>query len=40
MMKLGDARQGADVFGIRGDRFPDQFHFGVVPLESVIVPNI
>ena len=37
MMKFGDAGQGTDIFGIRGDGFPYYFHFGIITLESLIV---
>ncbi len=37
MMEFGDARQCADIFGIRCDGFPDRFHLRVVPLECLVM---
>jgi hypothetical protein len=37
MVKLSNARQSPDIFGISRDGFPDHFHLRVVPLESLIM---
>ena len=37
VMQFGDSRERPDVFRVRGNGFPDGFHLGIVPLESLIV---
>jgi hypothetical protein len=37
ILKFRDARQGSDVFSVRGDSLADRFHLSVVPLEDFIV---
>lgn len=37
MMQFCNASERADIFRICGDGFPDGFHLGIVPLESLIM---
>ena len=37
MVKFGNARQRSDVLRVRRDCFPDDRHFSVVPLESLVM---
>jgi hypothetical protein len=37
VMRFRDSHELTNIFGIRGDGFPDDFHFGIVAFESFIV---